>query len=242
MTTLASEIPVGQLVAERPRRARLFDRLGIDYCGGGRMPLDQACQAKGLNVNDILHELATSDAQSPEDDRIDWAGATMGELADHIVAVHHSFLRQELPRLAAHVDQVASVHGERHPELREVREVFASLKEELESHMLKEEKILFPIIKQLEVATRTPRFHCGSVNNPIRVMEHEHKDAGAALARLRELTDGYAVPTDACNTYRAMLAGLADLETDLHRHIHKENEILFPRALATEAALLTEAD
>jgi regulator of cell morphogenesis and NO signaling len=166
----------------------------------------------------------------------------MSALAEHIVAVHHGYLRRELPRLADLLDQVTRAHGERHPELHAVRGVFTSLKEELEMHMLKEEKVLFPAVKQLKTAARLPNFHCGSVGNPIRVMEHEHRDAGNAPARLRELTGGYTAPTDSCQTYRALLAGLADLEGDLHRHIHEENEILFPRALATEAALFGEAE
>jgi regulator of cell morphogenesis and NO signaling len=241
MMTLTPEIPVGQLVAERPGRARLFERIGIDYCCGGRAPLGQACAEKGLEVEQVLRELAASDLLNAEEDEFDAAGATMSALADHIVAVHHGYLRRELPRLAGLLEKLAGAHGEKHPELHQVREVFASLKEELEMHMLKEEKVLFPIVKQLETASRLPDFHCGSVSNPIHVMEHEHQDAGIALARLWELTGGYAAPADACSTYRAALAGLADLEIDLHRHIHKENAILFPRALAAEAALAVEA-
>jgi regulator of cell morphogenesis and NO signaling len=242
MTTLTPEIPVGQLVAERPSRARLFDRLGIDYCCGGRAPLVRACAETGLDVEDVLRQLAASDLRETEADPFDAVAATMSALADHIVAVHHSYLRRELPRLAGLVDTVARVHGERHPELRAIRDIFTFLKAELEVHMLKEEQILFPIIAQLEAGRTGPRFGCGSVNNPIRVLEHEHQDTGAAVGRLRELTGGYTAPADACHTYRALLTGLADLEIDLHRHIHKENEILFPRALAAETALHTRAD
>lgn len=241
MSTLDAKTPVGRLVAEHLGRARVFDRLGIDYCCGGKTALDRACWEKGLDVFEVLRELAASDARATEAESIDWNRAPMSDLADHIVAVHHAYLRRELPRLADLMEKVVAAHGARHPDLGAVHATLLSLKAELESHMLKEEKVLFPIIKQLETATTLPSFHCGSVNNPILVMEHEHEDAGTALAQLRAWTGGYQAPEDACNTYRAALAGLAELEADLHRHIHKENEILFPRALAAEAALLDAA-
>ncbi len=228
---------VGELVAERPGRSRVFERLGIDYCCSGTTPLDRACREKGLDVADVLREIAASDDETPEHDQIDWRKVPLGDLADHIVGVHHGFLRRELPRLAALMEKLVAAHGARHAELAEVRDTVLSLKVELDSHMNKEERILFPFVKQLQTATVMPSFHCGSVNNPIFVMMHEHEHTGAALARLRSLTHGYRAPADACETYRATLAGLADLEADVHRHIHKENEILFPRARAAEAAL-----
>jgi regulator of cell morphogenesis and NO signaling len=245
MTTLTPEIPVGQLVAEDPRRARLFERLGIDYCCRGRAPLDRACREKGLDVAAVLRQLATGeDEAEPQDDEHESFGratATMGELIDHLVTTHHAYLYRELPRLAELAGRVVDAHGNRHPELRELRDIFKSLKDELRFHMLKEEKILFPIIARLEVAMEAPELYCGSVEKPILVMEHEHDDAGAALARLRALTDGYTPPPDACATYRALLDGLAGLEADLHVHIHEENNILFPRARAAEGAFRASA-
>jgi regulator of cell morphogenesis and NO signaling len=238
MTTLTPEMPVGQLVAEDSRRARLFERLGIDYCCGGRAPLDRACREKGLDVAAVLRQLAAGET-GPRDDvhgPFDAATATMGELIDHIVTIHHAYLYRELPRLAALAGQVVGPHGSRHPELRELRDIFNSLKGDLKAHLLKEEEILFPIIARLEAAIERPEFHRGSVMNPILVMEHEHDGAGAALARLRALTDGYTPPADACPTYRGLLDGLAGLEADLHVHIHEENNILFPRARAAEGA------
>jgi regulator of cell morphogenesis and NO signaling len=237
MTIPAPETPVGQLVVERPGRARLFERLGIDYCCGGAKPLDRACREQGLDVATVLRELEATEAGDVGPDGFDAAGATMTELVDHVVAKHHAYLHRELPRLAALADRVVTAHVVRHPELSELRAVFRSLREELIFHMLKEEKVLFPVIKRLEAAAELPELHCGTVLNPIRVMEHEHDDAGAALARLRALTAGYTPPADACPTYRAMLDGLAELEADLHLHIHEENNILFPRARAAEEAL-----
>jgi len=232
---------VGQLVAERPGRSRVFERYGIDYCCGGKVPIAQACRERGLDVTEVLRELDVCDAETTAGDEVAWSERPLGELADHIVAVHHGYLRRELPRLTIHLDKIAAVHGPGNPALVEVRDVFAGLREELESHLLKEEQVLFPMIKQLDTASRQPDFHCGSVRFPIQVMEHEHDDAGAALVRLRALTVGYTPPAEACNTYRAALAGLAELEADLHRHIHKENNILFPRAQEAEAALAGRA-
>jgi len=239
MSILDLHDSIGHWVAERPGRSRIFESLGLDYCCGGATPLDRACRDKGLDVATVLRQLDADELHGTEHDRFDATSATMGELIDHIVAFHHDYLRRELPRLAVLADKVVGAHGARHPELAELREVFAALKEELTLHLLKEEKILFPMIKQLEAAKEMPRFHCGRVTNPMLVMEHEHKDAGAALARLRALSSGYTPPSDACLTYGAMLAGLAELEADLHLHIHEENNILFPRACAAEDALST---
>lgn len=234
MTAITPEMPVGQLVAEDPSRARLFERLGIDYCCKGRAPLDRACRDRGLDVAAVLRQLAAGAAEPADGEHgpFDASTITMHELIDHIVTVHHAYLYRELPRLAALAGQVVGPHGIRHPELREVRDVLGALKDDLKSHMLEEEAIVFPILARLE----SPESH-RVVENPIRVMEHEHDDVGAALARLRALTCGYTPPADACPTYRALLAGLAELEADLHRHIHEENNILFPRARALAGAL-----
>jgi regulator of cell morphogenesis and NO signaling len=239
MSILDLDDSIGQWVAQRPSRSRIFESLGLDYCCGGATPLDRACREKGLDVAMVLCKLEADEVHGSLHDRFDGTSATMGELIDHIVAFHHDYLRRELPRLAVLADQVAGAHGTRHPELAELREILAALQAELTLHLLKEEKILFPMIKKLEAAKEMPLFHCGSVSNPMFVMKHEHEDAGAALARLRALTGSYTPPGDACRTYVAMLCGLAELEADLHLHIHEENNILFPRARAAEDALST---
>lgn len=236
METLSAQETVGRLVAARPARSAVFERYGIDYCCGGKRPLQEVCGEKHLSVDDVVRALLHCDAETPADGT-DWTAAPLGELADHIVATHHEYLREALPRLTALTEKVARAHGERRAELVEVARIFAALREELEAHTWKEEQILFPLVKRLEEAATPVQSHCGSVNNPIRVMEMEHDSAGQALERLRALTAGYVAPADACNTYRAMLAALEELEADLHRHIHKENSILFPRAAAREAEL-----
>ncbi len=225
------EVSVGQLVVERPGRARVFEKYGLDYCCGGKTPLAEACRRKGVALDDVRQELAASDGAA-ESSQTDWSAVPMCELADHIVATHHTHLRRELPRLAALLEKVARVHGDNHPEIRQCRTVFLELMGELDAHMMKEERVLFPLIRQLETEQSPAAMHCGSIDNPIRVMEHEHDDAGQALARLRELTRGYVPPADVCNTYRVLLDGLLELERDMHTHIHKENNILFPRAAA----------
>jgi regulator of cell morphogenesis and NO signaling len=210
--------------------------LGIDYCCGGKKTLEAACAVKSLDLPVVVRELEAVDAAGANTET-DWTQAPLSQLADHIVATHHDYLRRELPRLEFLTDKVARAHGERHPELHQVRDIFAEFKAELDSHMVKEEHILFPMCRKLDTATEMPSFHCGSIANPIRVMESEHDSAGDALAALRELTHDFTPPADACNTYRVMLDSLRMLEADMHQHVHKENNILFPRAVATEAEL-----
>ncbi len=236
MTANLLESTVGELVTQRPARSRVFEIYGIDYCCGGKKPLQQACAERQVSAEAVLDDLARIDAASPPAE-IDWTTRPMSELADHIVDTHHAYLKRELPRLEYLVGRVTTAHGARHAELPHVLQVFSGLKQELESHLMKEERILFPLIRQLEAARERFISHCGSVSNPILMMEHEHDDAGNALESLRSLTSGYAVPDGACNTYRAMLSALAELEADLHQHIHKENNILFPAAARREREL-----
>jgi len=159
---------------------------------------------------------------------------SLTKLADHIERTHHVYLQSELPRLNDITENVAALHGGKDPRLHHVRQTFLALAAELSSHMMKEEHILFPMVRQLEESDEAPIFHCGTLANPIRQMQMEHDQADSALGRLRELTDGFATPEWACNTYRSLLDALAHLERDLHQHIHEENEVLFPRALEME--------
>lgn len=229
---------VGAIVAQRPALSRLFEQAGIDYCCGGKIPLADACRKKKLDPQQFLAALDA--AATTADNRDEAVGAlTLTALADHIESTHHAYLKTELPRLEAMTQKVAAVHGEHDPRLPRVREVFLGLAGEMSSHMMKEERILFPMIRQLESSAAAPAFHCGSLANPIGQMEREHDAAGAALVELRELTDGFTPPAWACNTFRAMLDALAHLEHDLHQHVHKENNILFPRAIAMESAKRT---
>ena len=233
-TTIDVNDSLADLVTTRPGLAARLDQLGLDYCCGGQRRLVDAVTEAGLDLADVLDELVSADVAA---ETVDWAAMTPAVLVDHLEASHHTYLRDALPRLGALVDKVTAVHGERHPELAEVRAVFAELRADLEPHLLKEERILFPMIRELAAATEAPAFHCGSLVNPIRVMLAEHDTAGDLLARLRTLTGGYAVPDDGCASYQALYDGLAELEADTHLHVHKENNLLFPAVLATERSL-----
>ncbi len=231
MTAISAETHVAALVLEEPSRARVFERFGIDYCCGGAVPLEAACAARGLDVGLVTAALAEPPARGAED--VDWRGASVATLVDHIVEQHHAYLREELTPLGALVEKVARAHGDAHPELADVRETFTAVAAELGEHMLEEEQAVFPACVALEEDARAVGL--SSLESPISVMLHEHDEVGAGLARLRELTAGYEPPGDACNSYRAMLDRLRTLELDLHRHVHEENNVLFPRALALEA-------
>ena len=236
--TNASERTVGQWVTERPSRSRVFEQFGIDYCCGGKQPLDAACSKAGHDLTSVLAALGESDASSDQEQDIDWSKAKMADLVDHIISTHHAYLRRELPRLVQMGARVVAVHGQQHPEVITCQDVFTALRTELSLHMDKEEQILFPMIKTLESAESAPQFHCGSVENPIAAMEDEHDSAAQALSTLRSLTKEYQPPEGACNTYRAWLDCLRELEDDMHRHVHKENNILFPRAAHRQAAIV----
>lgn len=236
MKTITMESSLGTLVNERASRARIFEQFGLDYCCRGRMSLKEACKEKGIDPAEVLTALKSNASGDNETDNKDWFNVPLAELADHIEATHHVYLRRELPPLAELVAKVSAAHSARHPELSNVMQTLEDLQAELSQHMIKEEEILFPLIRRMESHGAIPA-HCGSVANPIRVMETEHDNAGNALSNIREITNNFAAPDDACASYRAMLTSLADLECDLHQHIHKENNILFPRAIACEEEL-----
>lgn len=235
-TALTPTTTVGQIVADHPALARVFERLGIDYCCGGKKTLREAAAARGLDPNTLVATLtaAASDGDAPASDP---ASMSLTALADHIEQTHHAYLRRELPRLETLAQKVAAVHGQGHAELLELRQVLAAFIAEIASHMAKEEQILFPIIRRIEAAEGPVVNHCGTIANPIRVMEMEHASAGDALGQMRQLTTGFTPPADACNSWRVLLDGLRQLEADMHQHVHKENNILFPRALEAESAL-----
>jgi regulator of cell morphogenesis and NO signaling len=187
----------------------------------------------------VVEALADTDRAGESKTDSDWSRQTLSELIDHILSAHHEHLRLELPRLSEMAAKVAHAHGERFPWVLECRHVLSEFRAELESHMAKEEQVLFPMIRQIERAEPVSFAHCGGLHNPFMVMEHDHDVAGNALSRMRELSSGFTPPANACNTFRAWLQGLAELEADLHEHIHEENNILFPRAQEREAQSAT---
>lgn len=228
MSLITPEKTVGQLLVEDPSRSRVFQKYGIDFCCGGRLTLADACRRKGLDLAPVLDELlrpAAAQATGP-----DPAKLSLTDLCDHIETTHHAWLKQELPRLSAMLRKVAAVHGEGHPWTRELAATFDAFADDLDAHMQKEELVLFPVVRQLESGTMAPIPML--LSSPIAAMEHEHQDAGRALELMRELSNGFTPPDGACNTFRAMLYGLEQLEEDMHLHVHKENNVLFPRVAA----------
>ncbi len=215
-----------------PQLAREFERRGLDYCCGGRRTLGEACALIGLDPEATVAELSVAEATSGA---AEWATMTADVLVAHLEATHHRYLWDEMPRVTALVDKIVAVHGARHPELVAVAACFAQVCADLGPHMLKEERMLFPMIRELATSTGMPSFHCGSLRNPISVMLSEHDAVGDLLTRLRHLTDGYAPPADGCASYVACFAAMEELEADTHLHIHKENNVLFPLVVDLEA-------
>lgn len=226
---------LGSIMTRCPTLSSLFDDADIDYCCGGKRTLAEACQEKGLDAESFATKLEEFAKDSErEKPTLNISTMSLTELVEHIEKVHHSYLQSEFPRLDKLTEKVLSVHGERNARLHETRALFLTLSNELLSHMTKEERILFPMIRELEASETMPNFHCGSLANPIRQMDIEHNQAGVVLKKLREITDNYTAPAWACESYEAMLDGLAHLEQDLHLHIHKESNSLFPRAIVLE--------
>lgn len=226
-----------EIAGSHPSAVPVLERHGLDYCCNGRRPFAQACRSAGLDPIAVAADLETARKHAGEmaaADAVDWRSESLGDLTRHIELRHHAYLNQALPTLAARLEKVLQAHGANHPELHDVARLFLGLAAELTRHMAKEEQVLFPMIRALEAGDRATASHCGSVASPIAVMEHEHDGAGEALRGMREATGGYAPPADACTTYKALLFGLAELERDLHLHIHLENNILHPRALLLE--------
>ena len=239
--SVTTEKTVGDLALENPAATRVFEKLGIDYCCGGGQTLEQACQAAHVSINQVADSLtAASQAASASALGRNWQAETLSELLAHIQSTHHVYTREEIARLGPLFDKVCSVHGRNHPELLRLREIFSGLAEELTTHLMKEEMVLFPYILRMEEAVVAkepvlpPPF--GSVRNPVAMMMSEHEGAGNALRDMRQIAHGYAAPADACISFQTLYQALAAFEADLHQHIHLENNVLFPRAIEMEQA------
>ena len=230
---------IREIAIASPETTRVFEEFKIDYCCGGRKPFADACIDAGLDPDTVAERVAaaiTSSAANATDHAPE--SRSPGELINYIIAKHHVFTAQELERLGPLMEKVYTRHGAQHPELAELRSIFGELTASLLPHMQKEELVLFPYIQALEasLADGSPLAspHFGTVENPIRMMMAEHDIDGDRLRRMREMTNGYVLPEGACPSYGALYAGLEDLERDLHRHIHLENNVLFPAATELE--------
>ena len=240
-TNVTTEKTVRELALENPAVTRVFEKLGIDYCCGGNKSLDEACRAAKLNTDQVLESLEKAEQSARAvQEKHNWQTEGLADLIGHIKNTHHVYTREELARLGPLFDKVCSVHGKNHPELLQIRGVFQGLAQELTTHLMKEEMVLFPYIVRMEEATieKEPIVPgpFGTVQNPVSMMEHEHDSAGNALRTMRAASNGYSAPADACVSYQTLYKALAELEADLHQHIHLENNILFPRAVAMEKA------
>ena len=236
---MAPSRTVGEIATVYPDTVRVFESKGIDYCCGGKRTLESVCHAKNLASADLIRELQGVVGNSP-DGPARWTDAPLTGLIEHILSKHHASCRRESARLLSLLNKVIARHGADHPELEEARHLFSALSIELSAHMFEGEQVLFPFIERLEQARDVnqpmPPAFFGSVDNPIRQMTEDHDDAGVLADQIREITENYAVPQGACNSYRALLRGLAEFERDLHAHVHLENNILFPRARNLEKA------
>lgn len=241
MTVVATlDQALADIVNQDLRTAPIFESFGLDYCCGGHQTLAEACARRSVDPAIVIDALSRIGPTS-EAARLPEAWDELDALTGHIVTHHHTYVRSSVPALQQMLDKLVSVHGERHPELAELRSAFRALGDDLLQHLMKEEQLLFPAVDQMARQRRGlpgpgPMF--ATVLHPVRVMEDDHQEAGALIERIRQLTGGhYEPPADACTTYRACFAELRRFEEDLHRHIHLENNVLFPRALDLERSL-----
>ena len=236
MTEVSAATTVGDVVTRDLRSAAVFSRYGIDFCCGGRRTIEEACRGVGRDPEVVLRELAglATNGDVPED-RSAWSPTRM---LDHVLEHHHPYVRRQIPMIEEYLTKLIVRHGATRPELLRALELFGGLARDLEHHMEKEERILFPYICALIAARAAnaplPQTPFGTIQNPVRMMEAEHQQAGQDLWLLRALTNGFAPPSDACSTWRACYAELAAFERDLHEHVHLENNLLFPAAARLE--------
>jgi regulator of cell morphogenesis and NO signaling len=233
-----AEKTVAEIALENPAGVRVFESLGIDYCCGGKRPLTDACARARVDVHRVLMLLQEAGQESLTPEPEEWSARPLGELIQYIVEKHHAFVRRETPRLETLLAKVVARHSTGHTEMKRIEELFVVIGQELSTHLMKEEEILFPYIRRMEQAIqaggKVPPAFFGSVRRPITNMIAEHDDAGALLSQIRNLTNDYLAPEDACPTLLALYRGLEEFERDLHRHVHLENNILFPKAVEME--------
>jgi regulator of cell morphogenesis and NO signaling len=235
--TATPETTIREIVATDYRTAAIFQRHGLDFCCNGCRTIEQGCRDAGADAGAVIRDIAAV-LDTPASGVPRFAAWDARTLIAYIVANHHAYVREALPPLLRHTSKVADVHGERHPELVHVAALFARVADEMLEHMTKEEQVLFPFIAALEEArldaTAPPPAPFGTVANPIRMMESEHRFVGDAMAEIRHVTDNYRPPSHACATYRVSFQELEAFERDLHDHVHLENNLLFPKAAALE--------
>ena len=229
---------LGEIAAKDLRKAEVFKKYGLDFCCGGKKTVKEACAEKGLDVTKVEQELQTADKNISTARPLPYNDWNIDFLADYIINTHHSYVKKALPDLRSFASKVASVHGDRHPELFPISQLVDEVYEELTSHMIKEETILFPYVKQLVASKHNgnllPGKSFNTIKSPISIMEQEHEVVGNKLDQIRKLSNNFSLPEDACASYSYLYKTLDEFENDLHIHVHLENNILFPKALALE--------
>lgn len=239
METTVTTKTVGEMVAQDYRNASVFQRYGIDFCCKGNKSIDQVCEERSIPKEGLLRELEQI-AQNTSEKASDYNSWPIDLLADYIEKKHHRYIEETTAQLKTYLEKICTVHGKQHPELFTVKELFFESAADLAVHMKKEELILFPYIRKMMLARKEkqdlPKPPFGTIQNPIEMMKHEHDDEGDRFRKIAELTNNYTTPSDACNTYKVTFSLLKEFETDLHLHIHLENNILFPKAEQLENA------
>lgn len=225
---------IAQCVTENFKTAKVFQKYGLDFCCGGNVAVEDACKKANINFNELNEEIETvTKVVSNEENYNEYS---LNKLIDHILDTYHVYIREVSPIIKARLEKLARVHGQNHPELIKVNEIFQKMAIDLELHMQKEENILFPYIRLLESDSKTMPTSCfGTVQNPIRMMNYEHEVAGDEMKEIHKLTNGYTVPSDGCNTYRVGFQELKEFEDKLFEHVHLENNIVFPKAIELES-------
>lgn len=231
---------IGEIVTRDFRKAQVFKRFGIDFCCGGKKTIKEVCDKKGIDLTEVTSALERINSETPagENDYLKW---DIGFLTDYIINTHHQYVKDNTSFITELANKVARVHGGQHREVIEVARLFNEVGADLILHLGKEEKVLFPFIKELAIVQRNggllPEAAFGNVSNPIHMMESEHEQAGEILHTIREITNDFTLPADACNSYTILYKKLDEYENDLHKHVHLENNILFPKALLAEKEL-----
>ena len=231
MNVLASKT-LAQIVTNNHKAASIFEKHHLDFCCKGKRTLEQACSESDIKIEEVIEQLEK--VGETNGSKTNYNELSLAQLSEHIVSTHHNYVKNEMPALLGYLQKVASKHGDRHPEMNKVFQIFVAVKEEMEFHMQKEEMVLFPRIKDIENQIQEGKkvvINSSYLQSPINMMEQEHDHAGSMLAEIRNLTNNYNPPADACTTYQLSFASLQAFELDLHRHVHLENNILFPKAL-----------
>jgi len=231
---------IGEMVAKDYRKAQIFKKLGIDFCCGGKKTLDEVCETKGLNADQVKEELSSVRNQE-HGPSLNFDKLELDFLTDYIVNIHHQYVKENIPFIRDLANKVAKVHGDRHPELIEVASIFNKIGNDFSLHMMKEENLVFPFIKELIISKKSgvnfPVFSFDNMNTPVQVLEMEHEIAGEDMSAIRTLTNQYTLPDDACTSYTILYKKLLEFENDLFNHVHLENNILFPKAIQLKKEL-----